>query len=212
MPHPTDRSTAPDRPPFLTQAVAFVLWLFGAAAIGWGIAFAHVAFGFIVVTRVPDRVSIPATVAVFASYLLASAIGGVLLSLLSRWALRRARCTSLAVALTYALVSTFLALYAMCHASWFAGYIQWFTQGRYTHLFGPLLGCIFSLLLGGFVWLYAILTSATHDPVGRAFLLVLLLAAIYYSALVFWTAIRTVRANRLLSVPTTTSAHSIPSA
>jgi len=191
-----------------TQAIAFGVWLVAAAGIGWGIAFAHSVVAFIGITRMPDHVVTAATVGVFASYLLATVIGGLLLSILARWSLRRARCTSFGVAFTYALVSTFLALYAMCHASWFAGYIQWLTQGRYVDLWGPCLGCIFSLLAGGFVWFFAILTSATHDPIGRSLLLVLLFAAIYYSAIVSWTIARTVRANRVTpdkATPTPTS-------
>ena len=206
---PPDDTTGHDTT-LLTQAVAFGVWLAAAAGIGWVIAFPHSAFAFTGITRIPEHMQTPATVAVFASYMLAIVTGGVLLSILARWALRRARCTSLSVAFTYALVSTFLALYAMCHASWFAGYIQWFTQGRYVDLCGPCLGCIFSLVAGGFVWFFAIVTSATHDLIGRSFLLALLFAATYYSAIVSWTTARTVRANRVsphntTAIPTSTS-------
>lgn len=193
-----------------TVAVAFGVWLVAAAGIGWAIAFTHSAFAFIGITRLPEGAATPATIGVFASEVIAIIIGGVLLSFLARWALRRARCISMAVALTYALVSTVLALYAMCHASWFAGFIQWFTQGRYVSLWGPFLGCIFSLLAGGFVWFLAILPSAGHDPIGRSFLLVLLFAAIYYFPIVSWTTARAVRANRVFpgkatSIPASTS-------
>jgi hypothetical protein len=191
-----------------TQAGAFAVWLAAAFAIGWAIAFPHTAFAFMGITRMPDRMQTPATVAVCASYLLATMVGGLLLSILAKWALRRARCTSLAIALTYALLSAFLALYAMSHASWIAGFTQWFIQGRYVDPCGPCLGCIFSVLAGGLVWFFVILTSATHDPIGRSFLLLFLSAAIYYLAIVSWATARTVRANRVSARTTASSTDS----
>lgn len=190
-----DSSPAPDVD-FGREAQVFLSWVVGAGFIGAAIAFPHVLVVLVAKASLDSGIAKYFTVVVGASYLVASAFGGLGLAKLTRWALTQTKCRSFAVPLSMGMAAAGVSLYSMCHASSVAAYVSWFLQHRYAHIYGALLAAIYALVFGAFHWVSSVLRLATRETVGVIYVALLVAIAAYYLAIVLWSAVRTVRRQK----------------
>lgn len=181
---------------FHNEVLILGSWLLGSAFIGVAIAFPHVLVILVSNAKLDWGIGKYFTVVVGASYLVASAFGGVGLAKLTRWALTQTKCRSFAVALSMGMAAAGVSLYSMCHASSVAAYVSWFLQHRYAHIYGALLAAIYALVFGAFHWVSSLLRLATRETVGVIYVALLVAIAAYYLAIVLWSAVRTVRRQK----------------
>lgn len=182
------------------EVLAFALWMLGAAAIGAMTGALHY-----LIMELPAPPSLfpldtPTKFAPVAAFVAAAIAGGVGLYATTKWALRRAQCTTLGVAVFLGLGVSTVAVYGVWHTFVLLLSLPPSPQDLEGAPLAFAILVAFIHLFDMELWgLAFVTTGATQGPTDFALFVYVAATSGYLPAMVLWSAVRTTRRQKQIA-------------